>query len=94
MFRLFLIILLMLNAFLFYKLIWTPSGALHLMEIRSAYEKLEKKNQALIMENKQLSQVIIALREDNKYIEEAIRKEMRYVKDNEVIYFFSQDHAP
>jgi len=94
MLRLFLIILLMLNAFMFYKLIWTQGGALHLMEIQNAYKDLEKDNQALIEENRLLSRTIMALRDDNKYIEKAIRREMRFVKDNEIIYFFSEDHEP
>jgi cell division protein FtsB len=94
MFRLLIAVLLMLNVFMFYKLIWTESGALHYLEIKSAYEELEEKNQALIEENKQLSRTIMALRNDKTQIEEAVRKEMRYVKDNEVIYFFSEDHEP
>lgn len=94
MFRLLIIILLMLNAFLLYKLFWTQSGALQYMEIKKAYEQLEEKNQALIEENKQLSRTIMALRDDKTYIEEAVRKEMRYVKENEVIYFFSEDQEP
>lgn len=64
------------------------------MEIRDSYEKLEKDNQALVEENKRLSRNIVALRDDENYIEVAIRREMRYVKDNEVIYFFTQDRTP
>jgi cell division protein FtsB len=94
MLRLIIIILIMLNAFMFYTFIWTQSGALHLMEIRGSYEKLEKDNQALVEENKRLSRNIVALRDDENYIEVAIRREMRYVKDNEVIYFFTQDRTP
>jgi len=94
MFRLLIIVLLMLNAFMLYKLFWTQSGALHYMEIKKAYEQLEEKNQALIEENKQLSRTIMALRNDKAHIEEAIRKEMGYVKENEVIYFFSEDQKP
>lgn len=64
------------------------------MEIRDSYEKLEKDNQALVEENKRLSRNIVALRDDENHIELAIRREMRYVKDNEVIYFFTQDRTP
>ncbi len=77
-----------------YQLVWTPSGALNYREIRNTYEILEEKNKALMDENKQLSQAIIALRDDKRYIEQSIRREMRYVKDNEVIYFFTRDHKP
>lgn len=64
------------------------------MEIKSSYEEIKKQNQELIQENKQLSQTIRALRNNEKYLKQAIRKEMRYVQDNEVIYFFSEDQKP
>lgn len=94
MLRLFIVTLIILNAFMFYTLIWTQGGALRLMEVRETYEKLEKDNQDLIEENKRLSRSIVALRDDEDYIKAAIRREMRFVKDNEVIYFFTRDQAP
>lgn len=94
MLRLFIVFLLIINALMLYKLFWTQSGVFHLTEIKSAYEEIDKQNQELIQENKQLSQTIRALRKNEKYLKEAIRKEMRYVQDNEVIYFFPEDQKP
>ena len=94
MLKILVIILLMLNAFMFYKLVWTESGALQLREIQQAYRTLEERNNALVQENKQLSRTIIALRNDKEYIKNAIRREIRYVQENEVIYFFPQDNEP
>ena len=45
---------------------------------------LEKKNQALLEEIKQL-------RSDKKYLESVARKELGLVKDNEVLYRFVQE---
>ncbi|RQD64531.1 FtsB family cell division protein [Desulfonatronovibrio magnus] len=89
MYRLIIILLLILNAFMIHKLIWTPSGVLNYLEINESYLELEQRNNALIEENRELSRQIMALREDDDYLMEAVRREMRYVKDNEVLYFFS-----
>jgi cell division protein FtsB len=94
MLRLFIVTLIILNAFMFYTLIWTQGGALRFLEVRETYQKLENDNQDLIEENKRLSRSIVALRDDEDYIKAAIRREMRFVKDNEVIYFFTRDQAP
>ncbi|MFN2342236.1 MAG: septum formation initiator family protein [Desulfonatronovibrio sp.] len=90
MIRIFIILLLMLNAFMVYKLFWTSEGFFHLKEIKQSYYDLEHKNQKLIEENKELSRQIMALRDDEEYIMESVRKEMRYVRENEVIYFFPE----
>lgn len=92
MIRILIILLLLLNAFMIHKLFWTPSGLFHLTEIKQSYQDLEKMNQKLISENKELSRQIMALRNDEDYILEAIRREMRYVHDNEIIYFFPENH--
>ena len=82
--------LLMLNIFMLYNLFWTESGIPHLMEIRRSFEKLEGRNQDLLQKNKELSRTIMALRSDNQYLKQAIRREMRYVKENEIIYHFPE----
>lgn len=94
MFRLLIVVLLIINALMLHKLFWTESSVFHYMEIRSSYNELEKKNKDLAKENQQLSRTIMALRNDRQYIERAIRSEMRYVRDNEVIYYFSDDPEP
>ncbi|WP_028575241.1 FtsB family cell division protein [Desulfonatronovibrio hydrogenovorans] len=94
MLRFAIVLLLLLNAFMVHSLFWTDSGLFHLQEIRAVHEELERENQKLVEENKRLSREIMALRNDEEYILEAIRREMRYVKENEVIYFFSQDQTP
>ncbi len=92
MLRLLTAILLILNVFMFYNLFWTESGIPQLMEIRKSFEELEGRNHDLIQQNKELSRTIIALRNDNHYLKQAIRREMRYVKDNEIIYHFPEEH--
>ena len=94
MLKLIIVALLLLNALMLYRMVWTESGILHLGQVREAYQELEKRNQALLEENKELSRTIMALRNDEKYIERAVRTEMRYVKDEEVIYYFAEDHDP
>lgn len=91
MLRILIIMLLILNAFMIYKLFWTSEGFFHLREIKQSYHNLEQKNEELLEENKELSRQIMALRDDEEYITESVRKEMRYVRENEVIYFFPEE---
>lgn len=91
MLRILIILLLILNSFMVYKLFWTSEGLFHLREIKQSYYDLEQRNQKLIEENKELSRQIMALRDDEEYIMESVRKEMRYVRENEVIYFFPEE---
>lgn len=88
MFRLIIIILLIVNCLMVYRLLWTESGVFSYLRAKEAYNELYSKNQEIMKENKALSREIVNLRDNQEYIMEAIRKEMHYVLEDEVIYFF------
>ncbi|MFW5730992.1 MAG: FtsB family cell division protein [Desulfonatronovibrionaceae bacterium] len=90
MLRLIIIILIIVNCLMFYRLLWTESGILSYLQAKEAYNELSSKNQEIFKENKALSREIVNLRNNPDYIMEAIRKETHYVLEDEVIYFFPE----
>ena len=87
--RLIILILLGANLVLAYQLYWGPSSVPVYLENKEAYQELYHKNQKLVEENKQLSKEIKHLRDREDFIKDAVRREMGYVREDEVIYYFS-----
>ncbi|WP_291319623.1 septum formation initiator family protein [Desulfonatronospira sp.] len=87
--RLIIMILLGANIVLAYQLYWGPSSVPVYLENKEAFQELQQENRALLEENKQLSQEIKHLRSSKDFIKEAVRREMGYVRQDEVIYYFS-----
>jgi cell division protein FtsB len=82
-----------LNAVLFYRMIWSPYGIIAYYELRGEHERLESRVQELNKANLALSREILLLRGDNDYVEKMIRRRLHYVKENEILYLFSDARA-
>jgi cell division protein FtsB len=83
---------LVINAVLFYTLVWGDHGL-------SAYQSLKDEQRNLIMRIKELddrnlslSREIRLLQSDEKYLEKVIRRRLNLVKDNEILYIFPGVH--
>ena len=87
---LFLVLLVLLNAALFSRLMW-GSGSIH-----SWYALKEKQNEvsqeltALNEQRAALSREIRLLKTDPDYVEKVIRQRLNYVRKNEILYLFDK----
>ncbi len=88
--KILILLLLAVNLMLAYQLYSGPGSITAYLENRAAYEELQKQNRHVVSENKLLSTQIKHLRQNETYIEDAVRKEMNYVREDEVIYFFPE----
>jgi len=78
-----------LNVVLFYRMVWSPYGILVYHKLRQEHAQLEAQVQTLDKHNLALSREIRLLRSDDSYVEKMIRQRLHYVKDNEILYLFS-----
>lgn len=67
-------------------LLFGNKGLLHLYKLRQEREQLLQSNINLKDENERLVKIIDRLQNDQEFIEDTIRKELNYIKKNEVIY--------
>lgn len=61
-------------------------GVYHLYQLRTERERLLQTNFALKDENDRLMKIIDRLQNDQEFIEDTIRKELNFIKKNEIIY--------
>ena len=87
--RLIFVILLVVNIILIYKIIWSDSGVMAYLKVKDEYRKLYDENEKIKLENIKLSNNIRMLKGDKEYLADIIRKEMHYVKKNEIVYMFA-----
>ncbi len=80
--------ILVFNVFLIYQLLWSGHGIFAYYELKERYRELEQKAESLNASNMLLSQEIRLLKSDRSYIEQVIRKQMNFVKPNEILYLF------
>ena len=83
-----ILLLLAVNLLLACQLYHGPGSITAYLENKAVYDELRKQNRQVVSENKLLSTQIKHLRQNETYIEDAVRKEMNYVREDEVIYFF------
>lgn len=88
--RFFVVLLLGVNVLLGYQLLVGPGSILEYQDKKAAYQELQEKNRELVGKNQELSREIKYLRSNQDYIQEAVRQEMGYVQENEVIYYFRE----
>ncbi|MFP4070663.1 MAG: FtsB family cell division protein [Desulfovibrionales bacterium] len=81
-------LLLLLNLFLGYQAIWSPTGYMSYLELRKSYEEVQRRLDTVDEENRVLSREIRTLRNDRDYLEKVIRTQMHLLKENEVLYLF------
>lgn len=78
-----------LNVVLFYRMVWSPYGILAYHKLKKEHTQLEEHVQELDQQNLALSREILLLRNDDGYVEKMIRRRLHYVKENEILYLFS-----
>ena len=89
-----LVVLGLVSAVLFSRMVWGPTGLLEYRELKKQYSDLEKQIADLDAENMSLSREIRLLQSDNQYVEKVIRQRLHYVRDNEVLYLFDASVKP
>lgn len=77
------------NVVLFYRMVWSSNGLLAFKDLKEQYTALETRATELDRANLQLSKEIRLLQSDNTYVEKMIRQRLHYVRDNEVLYLFT-----
>jgi cell division protein FtsB/cell division protein DivIC len=89
-------LLVALNIFLVYRVVWSDNGLLAYLELQSRYNELEHQVQELNRTSLELSQEIRLLKSDRAYIEKMIRQQMNFVKEDEILYVFpdTPPHEP
>ena len=88
---LFLVLLVLLNAALFSRLMW-GAGSIHAWY--ALKEKQSEVSQELTALNEQraaLSREIRLLKTDPDYVEKVIRQRLNYVRKNEILYLFDKN---
>lgn len=94
-------IALTVNATLFSRLAWGPQSVIAYRELSEQQTVLEEKIAAADADNAAVSRQIRLLQSDDKYVEKMIRRRLNFVRDNEILYLFSdrqdafgqRDHA-
>ena len=88
--RLLFAFFLVINAVLVYRLIWSDTqGILAYKTMKEHRASLETRVRELDEKNVALSREIRLLQSDAKYLEKIIRKRLNFVRDNEILYIFS-----
>ena len=87
--RTFLIVLLaVFNIALLGKVIWGQTGLLEYKSLKQQLAELQTRSKLLDIENLNLSNEIRMLKTDNNYMEKVIRRQLHFLRDNEIVYIF------
>jgi cell division protein FtsB len=84
--KFFWVLLLLMTLSMGSLLLFGNKGLYHLYQIRQERERLVQINLNLKDENERLVKIIDRLQNDKEFIEDTIRKELNFIKKNEVIY--------
>jgi cell division protein FtsB len=87
--RVLLGVLIAVNLVLLFRLIWSDHGVIAYMNMRNRSVLLEAQLREVDTRSLELSNEIRRLKSDRAYQEMVIRDRMNYVKENEVLYIFS-----
>lgn len=82
------------NVLLFYRMVWSPNGLVPFRDLKQQHAALEARVAELDRHNLQLSREIRLLQSDNPYVEKMIRQRLHYMRDNEVLYLYTDTQAP
>jgi cell division protein FtsB len=86
-------LLLFINLFLLFRLVWSDQGVFTYLELKNRYEALEEKIKSVDAESLDLSQEIRRLKSDKAYQEKVVRERMNFVKKDEILYIFPDEKA-
>lgn len=81
------------NALLFYRMVWSQNGLIAFRDLKEQHAALEARVAELDRSNLILSREIRLLQSDNVYVEKMIRQRLHYVRDNEILYLFTDAQA-
>lgn len=84
-------LLLLINLFLLFRLVWSDQGVFAYLELKTRYEALQAKIDSVDKESLDLSQEIRRLKSDKAYQEKIVRERMNFVKKDELLYIFPDD---
>lgn len=84
-------LLLVINLFLMFRLIWSDQGIFAYLELKSRYEVLQSKIDNVDKESLDLSQEIRRLKSDKAYQEKIVRERMNFVRKDEILYIFPDE---
>ncbi len=79
-----------INVILLYRMVWGDNGVLAFNKLRNQYSSLVQELATIDEENINLSNEIRLLKSDEAYIEKMIRQRLHYVRDNEILYLFTE----
>ncbi len=87
--RIFLVaLLLFINLFFVFRLIWSDQGVFAYLELKNRYEVLQSKIDSVDTKSLDLSQEIRRIKSDKAYQEKIVRERMNFVKKDEILYIF------
>ncbi|KAB1441251.1 septum formation initiator family protein [Pseudodesulfovibrio senegalensis] len=89
--RVLLALLILINLFLFCRLIWSGQGLFAYLELKDRHEVLQRQIEDLDARSLDLSKEIIRLKSDRAYQEKIIRDRMNFVKKDEILYLFPEN---
>lgn len=81
---------LVVNAVFVSALVWGEHGLAGYEHLRAEYDTLKLALQDLEEQQAQLERKLSLLQSDDAYIEKMVRKHLKFVKENEIIYDFSE----
>lgn len=73
---------------LFARMVWGPTGLLEYYALKEQYQVLQNQIADLDSKNLELSNEIRLLQTDNKYVEQVVRQQLHYIRNNELLYLF------
>ncbi len=86
-----LIFLGIINVVVFYRMVWGDGGILAFNALRQEYAQMQQELARVDAQNVQLSKEIRLLKTDDAYVEKMIRQRLHYVRQNEILYLFTND---
>ena len=89
-YRIIFVVSIVLNLALLSQLIWSDYGVTAYLEIKDQYIDLERRIEDFNRKNLELSREIRLLQSDKNYIERMIRSRWNFVREDEVLYIFSE----
>lgn len=84
----------LVNLLLFIHMLWGSTGLMEYADLRRQLREAQEQVADLDRKNVELSNEIRWLQSDSQYLEKMIRQRLHYVRDNEILYLFSEKHTP
>lgn len=75
---------------LVFHMVWGDNGLINYSELCREYERAEQRLSELDAANAALSRDIRLLRTDDQYVEQVIRQQFHYLRENEILYLFGE----